>query len=75
MNCLTTTNTQIELFGNGNKNMGNYDDRSLWSVDLQMKQLWTNLCLVRGILTQFAEATAIKGTQRARSGGAVCKKW
>lgn len=29
MNCLTTTNTQIELFGNGNKNMGNYDDRSL----------------------------------------------
>jgi len=29
------------------------------------------LCLVRGILTQLAAATAIKGTQRARRGGAV----
>lgn len=54
--------------------MGNLDDISLWSANLQMKQQWTNLCLVRGILTQFAEATAIKGTQRAKSGGAVWKK-
>ena len=32
------------------------------------------LCLVRGMLTQLAAATAMKGTQRARRGGADCKK-
>jgi len=28
------------------------------------------LCLVKGMLTQLAAATAMKGTQRARRGGA-----
>ena len=33
--------------------------------------LLAHLCLVRGIFTQLAAATAIKGTHRARRGGAV----
>lgn len=35
----------------------------------------THCCLIIGMLTQFAAATATKGTQRATRGGAFCKRW
>lgn len=39
------------------------------------QQRFTHCCLIMGMLTQFAAATATKGTQRATRGGAFCKRW
>ena len=42
-----------------------------WIKKIVFNNIVFYLCLVRGILTQLAAATAMKGTQRARRGGAV----
>lgn len=44
------------------------------TLQFKEKRRRTHCCLIMGMLTQLAAATATKGTQRATRGGAFCGK-
>lgn len=50
---------------------------TFWQLPSSRKSTITRTycCLIIGMFTQLAAATAAKGTQRATRGGAFCKRW
>lgn len=49
-------------------------DMAKKTLQFKEKRRRTHCCLIMGMLTQLAAATATKGTQRATRGGAFCGK-
>ena len=55
------------------KLIGRMLPNALYPLQREQTNVISHLCLIKGMFTQLAAATAAKGTHRASKGGAVCQ--